>query len=59
MVARLEALGGEVAGAADRLDDDVVVLATDRHLGLDDVADGAQQAVELDLGLVGGGLQAP
>ena len=57
VVARLDALGGEVAGRADRLDDDVVVLAAHRHLGLDDVADGAQQGVELGLRLVGGRLQ--
>ena len=57
VVARLDALGGEVAGRADRLDHDVVVLAPDRHLGLDDVADGAQQGVELGLGVVGGRLE--
>ena len=57
VVTRLEALCGEVPGGADGLEHDVVVLTAARHLGLDDVADGAQQGVELDLGLVGVGLQ--
>ncbi len=57
VVAGLETLGGEVAGGADGLDDHVVVLAAHRHLGLDDVADGAQQPVELGLRLVGGRLE--
>ena len=56
MVARLEALGGEVPRLPDGLEHRVVVLATARDARLHDVADGAQQRVELGLRLVGGGL---
>ena len=37
VVARLEALGREVARGADLLEHHVVVLAADRHAGLDEV----------------------
>ena len=53
MVERLEALGREIPWRADGLEHDIVVFAAHGHAVDDDVADLAQQAVELGPGLVG------
>ncbi|CCB75725.1 protein of unknown function [Streptantibioticus cattleyicolor NRRL 8057 = DSM 46488] len=49
VVLGLEALGGEVARGADGLQDGEVLLAADRHVRVDEVADAQQQG----LGLLG------
>lgn len=52
MVLGLEALGPEVADGAVRLQDDEVLLAADRHVLLDDVAELQQEALGLGVRLV-------
>ena len=52
MVARLEALGGEVARLAHLLENDVVVLAAGGHLGLDEVVEPQHELVVRPGGVV-------
>lgn len=52
VVLGLEALGAEVADGAVRLQDDEVLLAADRDVGVDEVAELEQEALGLLVGLV-------
>lgn len=52
MVLGLEALGAEIADGAVRLENDEVLLAADRHVLVDDVAELQQQALGLRVRLV-------
>ena len=52
VVLGLEALGAEVADGAVRLQDDEVLLAADRDVGVDEVAELEQQLLGLLVGLV-------
>lgn len=52
VVLGLEALGTEVADGAVRLQDDEVLLAADRHVRVDDVAESQQEVPGLLVGLV-------
>lgn len=56
VVLGLEALGTEVADGAVRLQDDEVLLAADRHVLVDDVAELEEQPLGLGVGLVLGGV---
>ncbi len=51
VVARLEALGGEVARGADVLEDDEVLLAADRGVGVEQVGQLPEQPLRLGVGL--------
>src|SRR6476660_5912477 len=57
VVERLEALGLEIPWRSNGLEHDVVVLTADGHTVDDDVADPAEQALELGPGLVGVALE--
>ncbi len=52
VVPGLESLGAEVADRPVRLQDDEVLLAADRHVRVDDVAEPEQQVPGLRVGLV-------